>query len=287
MSSINQLKDISLLGICGREGAGKTTITNILKNDINYIINKETNCTPLDYIIDVIFGTDDLLNNNKDPIWNLTRLEQYQIISDLISKHVDSEWLARHNHAPFLIPYDCFEQTKWVEFSFATALKKICSVLFKIPYAILLAQTEYDRKAREENLYGHGFNKLPDGKPMNGRNILEYFGTDVMRNCFDQSVWIKIVERESAYFIKQGLKVVFPDVRFENEVDMINNIGGTLLLVYRKDEDLILTEEDRKTHPAKWHFLQYYSKAKKLIKFQNNIPLEDLQFLIRNIVYLK
>jgi hypothetical protein len=151
-----------------------------------------------------------------------------------------------------------------------------------VPYSILLAQTEADRIAREAQLYGHNYDKLPNGKPMNGRVILEYFGTDVMRNNFDKAVWIKIVERDSAHAIKQGLRVIFPDVRFENEVEMINKVGGSLLLVYRKNDDLILTDDDTKTHPAKWHFLRYYPNAKKLIKFKYDKPLNELQTIIHS-----
>lgn len=288
MDTLDQLKETNLLGICGREGAGKTTIANLLTNEYgsSYKLQRVDNKFPLDYIVYVMFGTDAQLNvDGRDPIWNLTRLEQYQVMIDLITKYVDSTWIAKHNNTPFIAPFDdTSSNSSWVEFSFATALKKVCSVLFKVSYTILLAQTESDRTAREENLYGHDFDNLPDKKPMNGRVILEYFGTDVMRNHFDKAVWIKIVERESAHAVKNGFRVVFPDIRFENEVEMINNIGGTLLLVYRKDDDLVLTDADTKTHQAKWHFLRYYPNAKKLIKFRNDKTLSELQTMIKNAV---
>lgn len=280
------LNDINLLGICGREGAGKTTIANILTDGegSHFLLRRIDNRSPLDYIVDVIFGTDAQMNEKgHDPIWNLSRLEQYKIMTDLITKYVDSKWMAKHNTmTPFIAPFDDVQsETGWVEFSFATALKKVCSVLFKVSYTILLAQTEADRKAREELLYGHDFDRLPNQKPMNGRVILEYFGTDVMRNNFDKAIWIKIVERESAHAIKMGFRVVFPDVRFENEVEMINKVCGTLLLVYRDENDLVLTDADRKTHPAKWHFLLYYPNAKKLIKFKNDKPLSELPCIVK------
>jgi hypothetical protein len=285
-NKLEQLKNVSLLGICGREGAGKTTIANILINSSNTNYEMKLiggNLRPLDYIVDTIFGTNEQMNKGRDPIWNFSRLEQYDVIIGLITNYVDSNWIAKHNVAPFIAPFDILQSKKWVEFSFATALKKICSVIFQVPYKELLGQTVEDRKARETNLYGQGFDKLPDGKPMNGRVLLEYFGTDVMRNHFDKAVWINIVERESSYAIKQGFRVVFPDVRFENEIEMINKIDGTLLLVYRKEDDLILTYDDQKTHPAKWNFLQYYTNAKNLITFQNNLSLIELEAMIHHI----
>lgn len=282
MDLLTELNTMKLLGICGREGAGKTTIANMLtgKDGSHYLLRHLENRKPLDYIVDVMFGTDTQMN---DPIWNLTRVEQYQVMTDLITKHVDSTWLTRHNYAPFIAPYEDIQPTTgWVEFSFATALKKICSVLFKASYAVLLGQTAEDRKAREEYLYGHDFDQLPSRKPMNGRVVLEYFGTDVMRNHFDKAVWIKIVERESTHALKQGFRVVFSDVRFENEIGMINIMGGTILLVYRKDEDLVLTEADTQTHPAKWHFLRYYHHAKKLLQYKNDKSLEHLRTTFAN-----
>lgn len=288
--AINELQDVKLLGICGREGAGKTTITNILtgQNGPLYEVRKINDRLPLDYIIDIIFGEDALMVNDRDPIWNLTRLDQYKLMIKLITNYVDSNWLAKYNYASFTAPIDIpassgcdassghdasTRTSNWVEFSFATALKKVCAVLFHVPYDILLAQTEAARVARETIHYCKDFDMIP---PMNGRVILEYFGTDVMRNNFDPAIWIKIVERDSAFAIKQGNSVVFPDVRFENEIDMINRLDGALLVVYRNDEDLILTDDDLKTHPAKWNFLRYYANAKKLLKFKNNVLISDL-----------
>ena len=277
----HMIDDVDILGICGREGAGKTTIANILTGGPEYEIREIWHQTPLDFIVDVIFSP------NEDTVWYYSKNEQYEIMTDILRKYVDSQWLEKYNITPFNAPYEIIkEDSKWIEFSFATALKRVCAIIFKAPYKILLAQTEEDRLLRENLIYGVEFDRLTNStndtketksiNGMNGRVLLEYFGTNVMRNNFDKDIWIKIVKRDANTLISQRKKIVFPDVRFENEILNLNEMNGSLLLVYRKESDLILSEKDKKTHPAKWNFLQYYNLASKLIKFHNCGEVADL-----------
>lgn len=291
------LEDVHILGICGREGAGKTTICNILTGGNDYEMVECKDKTRLDYIREVIFGMSSSLNssNKRDVIWNLSIEEQEEVLKKLICEYVDSQWFEKYNHIPFRIPVDKINEkvnlennrNRRIEFSFATALKKVCSVIFNADYKILLAQTEEDRVKRENTYYGLDFDNLKHKKNnaegnqeqrtgINGRVLLEYFGTEAMRNNFDKDIWIKIVKRDAHDTVNQGKKIIFPDVRFENEILNINEMGGTLLMVYKKEEDLILTEADQKTHPAKWHFLKYSHLAHRLLKFHNNVPLDEL-----------
>ena len=281
----NVLEQTKVLGICGREGAGKTTICNFLTETNQYEIREITDITPLDYIVNILFGF--VKEDDNDPVWKLTREEQYGVIIGILEKYIDSQWVKKYNKTPFLAPIDCNTLNEegtggWTEFSFATALKKICSVIFNAPYKVLLAQTEEDRKLRDSTFYGKEFDSLGGNVGMSGRVLLEYVGTDVFRNNFDKDIWIKIVKRNANFLISQGGKVIFPDVRFENEIKTINELNGLLLLVYRKEEDLILTDYDKTTHPAKWHFLQYAHIANNLIKFHNCSSLESLEGIFQS-----
>lgn len=274
---MNLLENVNILGICGREGAGKTTIANILTGGPEYEIREISHQTPLDFIIDVIFSS------NADTVWHYSKMEQYEIMINILRKYVDSQWIQKYNTTPFHAPFEIIKDNTWVEFSFATALKRVCAVIFKIPYKILLAQTEEDRFLREKLLFGVGFDRLNNVKGMSGRVILEYFGTNVMRDNFDKDIWIKIVKRDATTLISQGKKIVFPDVRFENEILIINEMNASLLIVYRKEQDLVLTEEDKKTHPAKWNFLQYYHLANKSVKFHNRAEIADLVTIFKSL----
>jgi energy-coupling factor transporter ATP-binding protein EcfA2 len=251
----------NVLGVCGREGAGKTTIANMLTGLPEYELRPIT--SPIDYICNILFGS---FSAQKDPIWNMSRDEQQQFVEQMIKKYVPA-WFDNNPKgiymAPFLIQNSASE---WVEFSLATPLKCICSIIYGLPFDILMAQTPETRTERElvQSRYTDA-----NGAPLNGRTCLEYFGTDVMRNNFDKDIWLKILKRDATWMITSGYRVIIPDVRFENEVDLINEMGGALMVVYREWKDLEITDADRKSHPAKWHFLEYYKNAKKL-KFVSN-----------------
>jgi Deoxynucleotide monophosphate kinase len=280
------MEQTKVLGICGREGAGKNTVANILQFD-SHLPNQDPTWelreidNPLCYMAHVLFGFpmnhDDPLI--KDPIWGMTQGKAYDMLSKLLIKYVDKDWLAAHPtgmnyNVPF--PIQTSDNT-WREFSMADPLKRICALIFDIPYKILLAQTPEDRKLRENTF-------SPQQSvcgAVTGRYCLEYFGTDVMRNNFDNDIWIKILKREASKTIDAGFKVVIPDIRFPNEGKLIDELDGTLLTIYRNPTDLDLTEEDQKTHPAKWKFLTFNDQVKHSISIHNDGSIDKLKELIR------
>lgn len=66
-----------------------------------------------------------------------------------------------------------------------------------------------------------------------GRSLLEYLGTDVARGI-DPDVWVRHLAKviESRQRMKRGidpeLRFVIPDVRFPNEFDMVQALGGEM-----------------------------------------------------------
>ena len=259
------MASIQILGICGREGAGKTTIANILTGSSPaYELRQVT--SPLDFICEVIFG-------EVDTIWEISPEGQRSVMRRLIREYVNADWFEKHpDGQTYMAPYEIATDGGWREFSFATPLKRICALIYDIPYDILLAQTPEARVARETYDCGGGHN---------GRTCLEYFGTNVLRKLFDEDIFLKILQREA---LLCKTRVVIPDVRFENEINLINNLDGTLLVVTRGESDLVITDADRKSHPAKWHFLQYYGNAKKHIHFANTGPISELNTRIQELV---
>jgi hypothetical protein len=262
----------NVLGICGREGVGKTTIANILTGGPLHEFRHIT--SPVAYMSEILFG-------DVDGIWGMSKTMQNELVRDIIKSNVDSDWFEKHPEGEsYRVPYTTFSPEKqWIEFSMATPLKQICSLIFDIDYDILLAQTPENRVIREQMSCKNDYNKLPN-VPFNGRVCLEYFGTDVMRNMFDNDIWLKILQRNAAKAIVDGYRVVIPDIRFENEMKMIDALNGTLFVVYRNVGELILTEDDKKTHPAKWHFLQYYPNSKNYEMFCNPGTMDALVKLL-------
>lgn len=65
------------------------------------------------------------------------------------------------------------------------------------------------------------------------RKILEFFGTEVGRECFTETLWTDIAEKKGKDF--PGV-VVYTDVRFDIEAEMIIKNGGKVYLIKRDME---------------------------------------------------
>lgn len=96
---------MSIIGVLGYEGSGKTTICNWLVKQHNYI--EVALAAPLKEIVSIIYGFDmEMLLGvtpesrvarvtEKDPIWNLTGREALEYLgTDILRKHMDPDiWL--------------------------------------------------------------------------------------------------------------------------------------------------------------------------------------------------
>jgi len=105
------------------------------------------------------------------------------------------------------------------KYSFADPLKEAVSNLFNIP---LIDLYEGDRETI-----------LPEWG-LSVRQILQRFGTECMRNNFGNDFWIK--KAQTIVDELGNLKLVLPDVRFENEADFCRE-NGILVHIVRPDAD--------------------------------------------------
>lgn len=279
------MNDINLIGTCGRYGAGKTTLTEIITNNspnINDLSMINVN-NRMNYIICMIFGFDmyDIENiiqlKTRDPIWNLSFIEAHECLTNIFDKYIDTK--LSHELCQFgdyKVPHphpnsDINNNNKWIELSLAKVLKQISCVIFNYDYEILLGVTSNARTQRE-TIKTKKFDIC--GK-LTGRQCLEFFGTNIMREYFDNDIWIKILRRNINKNILNGYRIVISDIRFPNEKQMIYDsdklIKGKLIVIYRKDSDLILTEDDKLLHPAGWTFLTFIDSNDIYIKNDQSI----------------
>lgn len=73
------------------------------------------------------------------------------------------------------------------------------------------------------------------------RQLMQTLGTEWGRNCVHPDLWVLLAEREwaihtaSRYNREHGINLVFTDVRFHNEADMILRQGGELWQILRPE----------------------------------------------------
>lgn len=247
-----------LIGLCGSEGAGKSTIANVLTTGEPFVEPTLINLriSPLQYTYNIFKAGSDL------------SIDVYgDLIYGYMRQFVDTNWSWDWCNSD-IVSYNKTTTTKWRELTFAKPLKIISSVLFNYDMNIIFGQTQTTREAREivktieYNICG----------ALTGRQVLEYFGTNIMRNQFDDQIWIKILRQTVLNILDEGYKVVISDVRFHNEKEFVKNLRGTIIVVIRNYSDL--TTIDKSTHRAKWEFKTFLNIEDKV--FLNDMTIDQL-----------
>lgn len=112
-------------------------------------------------------------------------------------------------------------------------------------------------------------------KDLEGRKLLQWLGTDVVRKNYEDT-WVDMIVA-----LLKGIKtlydyVIIPDVRFPNEIDkMCDNFDCVTIRVIRPNFDNGLTEEQKK-HPSEIA-LDCYPMEYELIND------EDLEKLLKTV----
>jgi len=156
--------------------------------------------------------------------------------------------------------------------SFADKLKDGVSTIFGWDRAMLEGDTDESRTWREQR---DDFWSAETKMEVTPRLVLQLFGTDCMRNGFDDGVWVSLLKKT---ILETPGNYVVPDVRFENEIAMLRDIGGEVWEVQRgpDPEWLIQYEitgvEPTEVHPSEWRWI----KSKKDVVIENNSTLAEL-----------
>ena len=112
--------------------------------------------------------------------------------------------------------------------SFATTLKDAVSAVFGWDRLMLEGRTAESRAWREQvdTWWAQRLN-MPHLTP---RWILQHWGTDVLRNHFNDDIWIASLEHKLQ---RSTDNVVISDVRFPNEIKAIRRAGGYIYWIQR------------------------------------------------------
>jgi len=118
--------------------------------------------------------------------------------------------------------------------SFAGPIKDLCTSVFGWDRELLEGETDESREFREGiDLYWSKKLNISNFTP---RLALQLIGTDVMRDHFNQDIWLNSLEYRVKKLHNQNECVVISDVRFKNELDLIKRVGGTTILVQRDEK---------------------------------------------------
>lgn len=115
--------------------------------------------------------------------------------------------------------------------SFANTLKDSVAAVFGWDRTLLEGRTKHAREWREQvdTWWAERLN-IPNLTP---RWVLQFWGTDVCRKHFHDSLWIASLENKLR---KTTDDVVISDCRFSNEIESIRKSGGLVVRVRRGPE---------------------------------------------------
>jgi hypothetical protein len=122
-----------------------------------------------------------------------------------------------------------FREAGYRKASFAATLKDATSAIFGWERELLEGDTNESREFREKV---DPFWTKHLGYEVTPRKMLQWFGTDACRNVIGDNIWVYSMLRN----MDPNKKYVITDVRFPNEIKMIQDAGGTLIRVRRGPE---------------------------------------------------
>ena len=162
--------------------------------------------------------------------------------------------------------------------SFAKSLKDAVSSMFNWDREMLEGKTDESRQWREKP---DAFWSKRFGKDVTPRWVLQYFGTEVMRQGMHDAIWI-----DSCMARYDGKPTVIADTRFENEIKIIREMGGSILLVKRgQDPDWFTDYVEGNVVPKNVHLSEYaWAKSEYDHLITNDGTLEDLHSKIDDLI---
>ncbi len=149
------------------------------------------------------------------------------------------------------------------KYAFSSKLKQICAIIFDWDINMLNAITPELREIREQkDIYWS--NKL--GFTVTPRSMLQYIGTEIMREKIHNDIWIISTIKE---ILNNGNDACIEDVRFMNEIQKIKDNDGIIIRIKRTNDPLIPLETQ--------HISEYaWANCTPDYIIENNGSLDDL-----------
>ena len=139
------------------------------------------------------------------------------------------------------------EKHGFIKDSFAKSLKDAVSSMFNWDRKMLEGDTKESREWREKP---DEFWSKQMGKEVTPRWVLQYFGTEVMRQGMYDAIWV-----DSVIGRYKGENTVISDTRFQNEIKNIKAHGGIVVLVKRGEIPTREETQKQGTHQSEWDWI--------------------------------
>lgn len=228
------------IGVRGHRGAGKSTISYLVGNTLDYILRNETE----DYDKLYRIWCDDIVKDEK-------------VIHD-----------SQLNHVYF----DSFSDTLklWVKLLIGCPNSYMYDDYYKDHMIINMKDFSY--KVYEEipdNIKMYSHEELYDVMPKDRapititkniyislRNFIMYFGLEVMQRFFGSNVWVKSLNCSSEFYnsiFDSGIKI-FTDVKTPGEVTYIKNKDGYIIKVSRPNHKKSPQKTDKLSQDNRFDF---------------------------------
>ena len=186
-----------------------------------------------------------------------------------------------------------FVERGCVQDSFAAPLKDVCASVFGWRREMLEGDTVESRDFRETpDVFWTRKLGVPNFTP---RLALQLLGTEVLRNHFNENIWLNSLEYRIRKQLTGAPCTVISDARFRNELDLIKEMGGVIIWVQRGElpewfetaktahENVIsrriMETKYRDVHESEWNWAGY--PADYIVN--NNGTLEELAKQVEDI----
>lgn len=152
-------------------------------------------------------------------------------------------------------------------YSFAAPLKNAVSTLFGFPVT----------KDKSE--------PVPGFEVVTVREPYQFFGTEICRNLFGPHffVWNEAIFHKTR-MLHQNSRIVYDDVRFQEEADWILECGGTLIHLTRKGADGKVGIPDHASEQGYQTTSNLYRKGENYYEVENNGTVFDLGYQINKVL---
>ncbi len=173
------------------------------------------------------------------------------------------------------------ENHGFTKLSFADKLKDGVATVFNWDRAMLEGDTVESREWRETQ---DDFWTKETGRTITPRLVLQEFGTDCMRNGFDNGIWVSLVKQELVRYPTKNF--VIPDVRFPNEANMIKSIHGEVWRVRRGQDPVWMRMyqdigvEPKDVHESEWR----WAKVDFNHVIYNDLGIEELRSQVKGLL---